>query len=63
MAASRDEHVQDFNDILSVHDVPAVFLALALQDEDADKFIEVYDHVIPENLSLEEVRFYFCKNS
>ena len=60
MAAGRDEHVQDFDGILSVLDVPAVFLALALQDEDADKFVEVYDHVIPKNLSREEVRFYFC---
>ncbi len=34
----------------------AILLALALQEEDAERFLEVYDNIVPKSLSTCEVR-------
>lgn len=55
MAASSQED-EDYENVYRKYEPIAILLALALQEEDAETFLDVYDHVIPENLPPKEVR-------
>ncbi len=37
----------------------AFFLGSALRNEDADQFTEIYDNIIPKELSQDKVTFYY----
>ena len=56
MAASRLEGDGDGLKLDPNFELLAILLALALQEEDAERFLEVYDHIVPKSLSVVEVR-------
>ncbi|XP_038058980.1 uncharacterized protein LOC119730243 [Patiria miniata] len=55
MAASRLERDGDGLKLDPNFELLAILLALALQEEDAERFLEVYDHIVPKSLSGFEV--------
>ncbi|XP_022105079.1 uncharacterized protein LOC110987010 [Acanthaster planci] len=55
MAASSLEQDGDGLKLDPNFELLAILLALAFQEEDAERFLEVYDNVIPKSLSVSEV--------